>query len=78
MADKDYIGKDKLYHFSACLGIAVFDTEAAILAALAKEYGDGKAKGNHWCWWDITADMLGVIVGTGIRLLISGGKWHWY
>lgn len=28
-----------------------------------KEYGDSKAAGNHWCWWDILADLMGNIFG---------------
>jgi len=78
MKDTDYKGIDKLYHFLVCAAGAVFETEAAVAAAVAKEYGDYKAYGNHWCWWDILADTLGILVGTGVRLLISGGKWHWY
>lgn len=78
MKDTDIIGKDKLYHASICCAIAVGDTEAAIAAALAKEYGDSKAKGNHWCWWDCAADMVGIVIGTTIRLVLTGGRWHWY
>lgn len=78
MKDADYKGIDKLYHFLVCAAGAVFETEAAVAAAVAKEYGDSRAAGGHWCWWDILADTLGIIVGTSVRLLISGGKWHWY
>lgn len=78
MKDIDYIGKDKLYHLAACLAVSVFDTEAAIAAALAKEYGDSKAYGNHWCWWDLVADTIGIAIGTTIRLVLTGGKWNWY
>lgn len=31
--------------------------------SIGKEYGDSKAAGNHWCWWDILADYLGNICG---------------
>lgn len=31
--------------------------------SIGKEYGDSKAAGNHWCWWDILADYLGNILG---------------
>lgn len=78
MKDIDYIGKDKLYHLAACLAVSVFDTEAAIAAALAKEYDDSREHGNHWCWWDLTADTIGIIIGTTIRLVLTGGKWNWY
>ena len=76
MADNGLKGKDKLYHFSACFVIALYSTEAALAAALAKEYGDSKAYGNYWSWWDILADVLGIILGTVIRVLIIG-RWNW-
>jgi uncharacterized protein YfiM (DUF2279 family) len=43
---------------------------------LAKEYGDSKAYGNYWSWWDILADVLGIILGTVIRVLVIG-RWNW-
>ena len=69
-------GKDKLYHFSVCFVIALYSTEAAFAAALAKEYGDSKAYGNTWSWADILADVLGIILGTVIRVLIIK-RWNW-
>jgi uncharacterized membrane protein len=69
-------GKDKLYHFAVCFVIALYSTEAAFAAALAKEYGDSKAYGNYWSWWDILADVLGIILGTVIRVLIIK-RWNW-
>jgi uncharacterized membrane protein len=76
MADNGLKGKDKLYHFSVCFVIALYSTEAAFAAALAKEYGDSKAYGNFWSWWDIVADTLGIILGTVIRVLIIE-RWNW-
>jgi uncharacterized membrane protein len=76
MADNGLKGKDKLYHFSVCFVIALYSTEAAFAAALAKEYGDSKAYGNFWSWWDIVADTLGIILGTVIRVLIIK-RWNW-
>lgn len=76
MADKGLKGKDKLYHFSVCFVIALYSTEAAIVGALAKEYGDSKAYGNTWSWADILADVLGIILGTVIRVLIIK-RWNW-
>ena len=35
--DKDYFGKDKAYHFWACLVLALYSTEMAIAAIFAKE-----------------------------------------
>ena len=34
--------------------------------ALGKEFGDSRAYGNHWCWWDLLADLLGILTGNGI------------
>ena len=39
--------------------------------SVGKEYGDKCAKGNHWCWWDILSDAVGIIIGCGVVLLIS-------
>ena len=78
MNDKDYMGKDKLYHLAACLAVSVYSTEAAFAAALAKEYDDSKEHGNHWCWWDLVADTIGIAIGTTIRLVMTGGRWNWY
>lgn len=49
MADKDYIGKDKVTHLCVCLVLALAHPCLAVGATLGKEYGDYKAKGNHWC-----------------------------
>jgi hypothetical protein len=79
MADNLY-GKDKLKHLLACFVIALYNTEAAILSALTKEYADVHSKGNHWCWWDLLADFIGTILGTIVRLLLIKwiyGYWKW-
>ena len=64
------IGIDKLYHFVACfmativVGVIIGVSSGVLFAlglAIGKEYGDHKAKGNHWCWYDILADVLGII-----------------
>lgn len=38
--------------------------------ALGKEYGDKKAVGNHWCWWDLLADAIGMLLGIAIIVLL--------
>lgn len=63
MTDKDYMGKDKVMHLGVCLVLALVHPCLAIGAALGKEYGDYKAKGNHWCWWDLLADGIGTLIG---------------
>ena len=42
----------------------------AIGTGVGKEYGDSKAIGNKWDWYDILADSIGTIVGILIGLLI--------
>ena len=75
--------KDKLLHMAVCFLIALYSTEASFTAALAKEYGDKNASGNHWCWMDILADTIGMLVGTAVRLVIlasihHGFVWNWF
>ena len=76
------IPKDKVLHFLANFVMAMtgfFSYWLAIGlcvgASLGKEYGDSKATGNHWCWWDLLADALGLTSGLllvwGISSLIG-------
>lgn len=71
---------DKVQHFLANLVMALsafwdwhFAIGLCIGASLGKEYGDSKASGNHWCWWDLLADALGMGTGLLIVYLIKGG-----
>lgn len=68
------IGKDKIQHFAVCFAV-VFALGAAgvwLAAGLAigKEHGDRNAAGNHWCWWDLLFDALGIAAGYGICYLM--------
>lgn len=63
--------KDKVYHFAVCALLTLIHPCLAIGAAIGKEYGDKGAPGNHWCWWDLLADAVGVIVGVTIQWLIK-------
>jgi len=76
MKDNDKFGKDKLRHFIVCFIIAVYSTECAFVAALTKEYADGKNPNNHACVWDLLADLLGIILGTVCRILLIQ-RWNW-
>lgn len=69
MKDTDTKGKDKFKHFGVCLVLAFLCPLAAIVAAVSKEIHDRKT-GGHFCWWDILADALGVIVGTTFHAVI--------
>lgn len=41
-------------------------TALAVATGAGKEYGDSKAPGNHWCWWDLLADAIGATCGAAI------------
>ena len=78
----DFIKKhlDKLAHFGVNFLMALsafwdwhFALGLCIGASLGKEYGDSKATGNHWCWWDLVADALGCGLGLLTVYLIKGG-----
>lgn len=56
--------KDKIKHFTACLLISIIHPYLAIGASLGKEYGDKNATGNHWCWLDLIADGIGILIGS--------------
>lgn len=72
MKDKDYFGKDKLMHAGVCMLLSLVHPFLAVGMAIGKEYGDGKASGNHWCWWDLLADFIGIAFGSAIRYLVFG------
>lgn len=50
------------------MGYAVGISLSAGLA-LGKEYGDKNATGNHWCWWDLLADLCGILVAVLLLML---------
>jgi len=70
--------KDKIFHFLVCLvaslGVGMINPFAGAMFAaglgIGKEYGDSKATGNHWCWWDLLADALGLAIGTAAAVLL--------
>ena len=77
-----HIPWDKFLHFSVSagatflIGIVTFfmGMRDSMIASglfslglgLGKEYGDSKAKGNKWDWWDIVADVVGIACGIGV------------
>ena len=74
------IGKDKLLHFGANLLMSLtaflsvpFAIGLCLGASFGKEYGDSKAPGNKWDWFDILADLIGMGVGLFIVYLVKGG-----
>lgn len=74
MKDKDYFGLDKIKHAFVCFVAAILSPLFSFGLALGKEYGDSKAVGNHWCNYDLIADVLGLVLGSLIRYFIFG-KW---
>lgn len=70
MNDKDYIGKDKIYHFAVCLALAFIYPLLAIVAAFSKEMYDATRPNNHFCIWDLTADFIGFVIGTSLHIWV--------
>ena len=64
------MGKDKILHFLVCFVAAIISPMFSLGLALGKEYGDSKAPGNHWCWWDILADVIGLVAGSPLHIRI--------
>lgn len=63
-------GLDKKKHFFVCLILSIITPIIAIIAAVGKEIYDSKQKGNHFCWKDIVADLVGIIIGSLINISI--------
>lgn len=75
-----FMGKDKVAHYFVCffativISLVFFwlgQTASIITGAmfalglgLGKEFGDSKASGNKWDWYDILADCLGIITAS--------------
>lgn len=41
----------------------------AVGLSVGKEYGDSKAPGNKWDWYDILADAIGIVIGLLLVLI---------
>lgn len=70
-----HIDKNSLKHFGVCYALSLegeHGVSAAIGAAVTKEYYDKQTYG-HWCWWDMTFDLLGCVAGYATHLLVR--KW---
>ena len=63
-------GLDKKKHFFVCLVLSIICPIVAIIAAVGKEIYDSKQKGNHFCWKDIVADLIGIILGSIIHITV--------
>ena len=60
-------GRDKVKHFGVCFVLAVICPIVAAVVAVAKEVHDERTDGNHWCWKDIVADVVGVVLGSVVH-----------
>lgn len=70
--------KDKMYHFAVNFIIVLFlgvlfspaiGLATAIVASLGKEvYDEYRPNGSGWDWGDLTADLIGMILGLFIIL----------
>lgn len=63
MAEK-LTDKDKLKHMGVCLCASILSPMLAIGLAIGKEYGDKYNAKSHWCWNDLYADGIGIVIGT--------------
>lgn len=74
-----YIKLDKVYHFMFCFLLSFsFGTHgvfASISASLTKEFSDSINPNSKWCWYDILADLLGILVGYPLGLIIFNGDY---
>ena len=43
----------------------------AIAVGVWKEFRDRRQKGNHFCVWDIVADIVGAALGSGVAWLAA-------
>ena len=63
-----WTSKDKVKHFGVCLVLAGICPIVAVVVAVAKEVSDARTEGNHWCWKDIVADVVGIALGTAVHV----------
>ena len=52
-----------------CATVSGFCSGVAI--GVGKEYGDSKAAGNKWDWYDLLADVIGSIIGAILGSLFT-------
>lgn len=64
-----HIDISSIKHFSVCFILSLigaYGMRIAIGGAICKKWYDKQSYG-HWCWWDLTFDLLGCVVGLGVR-----------
>ena len=68
------IRADLLLHFGCCFIPSLLGYYGAAFAlglGIGKEYGDSRAINNKWDWFDILADLIGILAGLIINYLIT-------
>lgn len=65
-----WTSKDKALHFGVCFVLAAICPFIALLAAMGKELYDMQQPNNHFCWKDVVADAVGVVLGSVVHGLI--------
>lgn len=65
-----YTSSDKWKHLIVCFCLSVLSPIIGIVAGVTKELYDHHQQGNHWCWKDIVADAVGVVLGSAVHFLL--------
>lgn len=61
-----HLDKNSIKHFGVCFLLSLlgsYGVAFALGASVTKEWKDSKEKNNHWCWVDLTVDVIGCICG---------------
>lgn len=66
---KELRREDRLLHRKWSRRIAYFSLILAIVAGVLKEAKDAVTPDNYWDWWDILADVWGILEGTIVRVI---------
>lgn len=67
----EWFGEDKVWHFAISVALTILHPLIGIGMAIGKELHDMNTEGNHWCWKDMVADLLGIGLGVGIRFIVG-------
>lgn len=79
IGDKININADKIMHFTSCFLITFilgsvfgisFGIASSILIGVLKEVYDNMQPNNHFCWKDMLADAIGVIVAASMLIIL--------
>jgi hypothetical protein len=61
-----HVDKNSIKHFIVCYwlsaSLGIEGASLALGASITKEWCD-KLYAGHWCWWDLSFDMMGIAFG---------------